>query len=95
MKDTHFLYGIARLAEDLGVPVPANPGAVVANDSFEAHGPEVDAGRSKTLTSERNVDLAAEGIRADKWYHLKTYTALRVVGGLSLEHEKEITFFHR
>lgn len=81
-------------AEDLGVPVPANPGGVVANDSFEAHGPKVDPGGTETITSERSVDLAEEEIRADKWYHLKTYTALRVVGGPSLEHHKQITFFH-
>ncbi len=82
-------------AEDLGVPVPANPGAMVADDSFEGPGPTVKAGKSKSLTSERRVDLAAEGVRRHQWYHLKTYTALRVVGGPSLEHHKQITFFHR
>lgn len=82
-------------AEDLGVPVPANPGAMVAHDSFEAPGPTVKAGKSKSFRSDRHVDLDEEGVRRHQWYHLKTYTALRVVRGPSLEHHKRITFFHR
>ena len=82
-------------AEDLGVPVPANPGAWVTDDTFEGPGPTVKAGKSKSLRSDRHVDLAEEGIEKRKWYHLKTYTALRVVRGPSLEHHKRITFFHR
>ena len=81
-------------AEDLGVPVPANPGAWVTDDTFEGPGPTVKAGKYKYLRSDRRVDLAEEGVREDKWYHLKTYTALRVVRGPSLEHHKRITFFH-
>lgn len=59
-----------------------------------SHFPTVKAGKSKSLRSDRRVDLAEEGVREDKWYHLKTYTALRVVRGPSLEHHKRITFFH-